>query len=720
MEMAATLDASSAPQEEKEDKPHALMRLREDVHIMPGTRSWNGEPTWTLADPLRNRFFQISDADMRLLRYWESGTAEALIDAVNQQEGVTATVEEIADFQTFLLASELLDAGIQPLRDRLAKASQAREQTLFQHFLHKYLFFRMPLVRPDRFLDWLYPHVRFLFQSWVSKLTLITGLIGILLIIQNWERFAGGFPWLMTPSGMVVFGVTLIIVKILHELGHALMCKHFGLRVPTMGVAFIVMWPVLYTDASEGWRLTSRRQRALIGAAGVMVELSLAAYAMVAWFLLPDGMLRGVAFTIATTTWIMSAVVNLNPLMRFDGYYFLSDIVNIPNLQDRSFVVAKWRLRQWLFNIDAPAPESYPERTLFWMVVYAWMILIYRFFLFLGIAILVYYLFFKALGIFLFMVEITFFIAKPIWNEIKHWRELAPNASLPRKRLYMGLGLIFLFLLVFPWRSSVNLPAILSSQQHMRMYLPVEAQLLEIDVKDGAVVKKGDVLMRLTSPLLEHELQLVQNDIGRLEGMLAGFSVDEELFRNRLVLEQELGRARAQQLALQRQRDLLTVKAPFDGQVRDLGDDNVPGRWLGTASHLLTVVASGKAEVLAWVTEQDHDRIQKGASGYFWSEVSHGPLAVPVQVVAVDTSAIRSLDPPFHAAEFGGEVVVSEGAGGELLPRQALYRVRMATDDDLALTQRWRGHVTVEGERRSWLLQGVTWLMGALIRESGL
>jgi putative peptide zinc metalloprotease protein len=192
------------------------------------------------------------------------------------------------------------------------------------------------------------------------------------------------------------------------------------------------------------------------------------------------------------------------------------------------------------------------------------------------------------------------------------------------------------------------------------------------------------------------------------------------LFRNRLVLEQELGRVRAQQWALQKALELLTVKAPFDGQVRDIKEDNVPGRWLGEASHLLTVVASGKAEVLAWVTEQDHDRIQKGAAGHFWSEVSHGPLAVPVRVVAVDTSAVKSLDPPFQAAEFGGEIVVSEGAGGDMQPRQALYRVRLATDDTMALTQRWRGYVTVEGERRSWLLQGITWLMGALIRESGL
>jgi putative peptide zinc metalloprotease protein len=252
------------------------------------------------------------------------------------------------------------------------------------------------------------------------------------------------------------------------------------------------------------------------------------------------------------------------------------------------------------------------------------------------------------------------------------------------------------------------------------MYLPVDAQLVEVAVKSGDNVQQGQVLMRLVSPALEQQSRLTENDIHRLEGMLAGFSVNEELFRNRLVLEQELARAMTQRLALEREQAMLTVKAPFAGQVRDIDAEMLPGRWLGEASHLVTVVAPHKAEVLAWVTEQDKERIRAGAHGHFWAEVSHGPLGVPVTVTAVDASAIRTLDPPFQAAEFGGEIVVNEGHNGELQPRQALYRVRLAVDESNEVTQRWRGHVRVEGERRSWLGQALTWVLGALIRESGL
>jgi putative peptide zinc metalloprotease protein len=255
---------------------YPLPALREDIRLLPGTRSWTGEPTWTLADPLRNRFFQIGERDIKLLNEWSRGTPEAILAVVNAEQGLEADLDEINTLLTFLMSAELVDTAAAPLRQRLVSVHKSREQTLFQQLLHKYLFFRIPLVRPDRLLDKLYPNVRFLFQPWFPRLTLLIGLLGILLVAQNWDRFTGGFSWFLTPAGMALFAVTLVVVKLIHETGHALMLKHFGLRVPTMGVAFLVMWPVMYTDASEGWRLQSRRQRAMIAAAGVMTEMMLA------------------------------------------------------------------------------------------------------------------------------------------------------------------------------------------------------------------------------------------------------------------------------------------------------------------------------------------------------------------------------------------------------------------------------------------------------------
>ncbi|MDX5336407.1 MAG: peptidase M50, partial [Marinobacter sp.] len=449
-----------------------------------GPRNWRGEPTWTLHDPLRHRFIQIVERDFYLLTAWRQSVAQAVIDQASVESGDHYSLDELEGLLDFLAREELLSADSMGLRTRLAKLDAQRQHSLFQKLLHKYLFFRLPLVRPDAWLDRLYVHARVLMQPWFIALSLLLGAIGLIAIIRNWSMFIHSFSFLFSVSGMLVFVVTLACVKILHELGHALMCKHFGLRVPTMGVAFLVMWPVLYTDATDSWRLDSRHKRAAIAAAGVGVELLLACYAMLFWVILPDGVARSVAFVVATTAWITSALVNLNPLMRFDGYYFLSDMLNVPNLQDRSIALARWQLRGWLFGVREPCPDDLPPRLMRGIMVYAWALLIYRFFLFLGIAFLVYYFFFKALGIFLFLVEIWWFIGRPIYRELKEWPEYLEETSSRRKRLAMaGIGLL-LVIVLFPWRTDIQAPAVLTASRQLAVYSSQPARVAELLVRD--------------------------------------------------------------------------------------------------------------------------------------------------------------------------------------------------------------------------------------------
>ncbi len=201
-------------------------------------------------------------------------------------------------------------------------------------------------------------------------------------------------------------------MKAIHELGHALMATRYGVKVPSMGVALMVLAPFLYSDVSDAWRLASRRQRLAIDWAGILAELMLASVALTAWVFLPDGMLKTIAFVTATTSLVMSLVLNLNPFMRFDGYYILADWTGIPNLQTRAIVVGRWLMREVLFGLGAQPPEPFSRRALVILALYAYAIWIYRFFLFLGIALLVYHATFKVLGIILFLIEIGWFIAR--------------------------------------------------------------------------------------------------------------------------------------------------------------------------------------------------------------------------------------------------------------------------------------------------------------------
>jgi len=158
-------------------------------------------------------------------------------------------------------------------------------------------------------------------------------------------------------KGVFLYALTLFFVKMLHELGHAYTARHYGLRVPTMGLAFLIFWPMFYTDNSDAWKLRKRTSRMAIAGAGTLVELGLAVPATFLWSFLPDGPLRSACFLIAATTWISSLLINLNPFLRFDGYYLLSDFLNVPNLQARAFALGKWHLRRFLAGIESPCPD---------------------------------------------------------------------------------------------------------------------------------------------------------------------------------------------------------------------------------------------------------------------------------------------------------------------------------------------------------------------------
>jgi putative peptide zinc metalloprotease protein len=253
-------------------------------------------------------------------------------------------------------------------------------------------------------------------------LTLAALVLGLAQVVRRWDMFAATLVDTFNWDGLAAYGAALFAVKLLHELGHAFTAKRYGCRVPTMGLAFLVMWPVAYTDTNETWRLTDRLQRLHVACAGIITELMVAAWATLGWVLLPDGAMRSAAFVLATTSWVATLAINASPFMRFDGYFILSDALDLPNLHERSFALARWKLREWLFGLGEDAPEQFGARRQFWLIVFAWATWCYRLVLFVGIAVLVYHFSVKLIGIMLFIVEMLWFVLRPIQRELSAWR----------------------------------------------------------------------------------------------------------------------------------------------------------------------------------------------------------------------------------------------------------------------------------------------------------
>ncbi|MFW5403779.1 HlyD family efflux transporter periplasmic adaptor subunit [Pectobacterium carotovorum] len=693
--------------------------LRDELILHAGPANRDGSPSWTLEDPLRGLYFRIGWAEMAMLSRWSMGNAAQIVADVNQTSALTLDDSDVQYFNRFLQANSLTRVSGDEALAQFSRQVEQSRVSIWRKLLKNYLFFRIPLWHPDRFLGATLPWVEPFFSRTFLKLTLLVAVLGLFLAGRQWETFKHTFLHFFTLEGAALAGMTLCFTKILHEFGHAYTCKRFGARVATMGVAFLVMMPVLYTDTSGSWKLTRRRQRMAIGAAGMMTELVLAAWATLAWSFLPDGMLRSAAFMLATTTWIMTLAINLSPLMRFDGYFLLSDGLQMPNLQNRGFAIGRWQMREWLFGLGDAPPEHFPRWLQRTLVGYAFAVWIYRFFLFTGIAILVYHMTFKLLGMLLFAIEIGYFVVMPVVNEVREWSKRRKDYRMNRNMTTtLVVSAVVLLLLMIPWQRGVYAPALLRAEQQSSLYMPVPAMIQRIDVKVGQPVQAGQTLFTLSSDALAHERQQLERQIATLNWQSTFQVFNKEAAGDHQRVKQEHEAALQKLQVLQRQSEQLTVRAPIDGVVADMTTPLETGEWLGQGEWLAVVTKPTGGLVEAFVSEKDWQRLHTGAKGTFYlQDVSRSSL--PLTIVEIASTATRDLNAaPELASIYGGDIATLSDAQRKLHPEQAVYRVLLSLPDDYrAQPQVLRGTVVMDGEAQSLLIRGWKVVSAVLIRE---
>lgn len=697
--------------------PLLLPGLRPDLQIHPGAPLPSGQPSWVIHDPVRHRFFQIGRDALDMLASWRPGKVEDLAADMRRRGLPEPGPDAVADLVRFLAANEL---ALEPLAGaRLAERSRSRRHHWLAGLVHNYLFFTVPLVRPQQFLDthrWI---GTLLFSRASLALFAALGVLALVLVARRWDMVLSTGLGFLNLQGAVAYGLTLAVVKSVHELGHAAMATRFGVRVPSMGVAFMVLAPFLYSDLSDAWRLPSRRQRFMIDVAGVLAELMLAVLALLAWIFLPDGLARSAAFLVATTSILASLLLNLNPLMRFDGYHMLADAVGIPNLQSRAMAVGRWRLRELLFGIGAPAPEALAPRTLSALAVYAWTIWIYRFFLFLGIALLVYHMAFKVLGVLLFLVEIVWFIARPVAMELRVlWAGRGVLARRPRTWITAAVMAASAIAAFVPLSTAVTVPALLSARRDTPLYPPLPSRIDAILARNGDVVAAGQPLFVLASPDLDTELRRIRRRAGLLMLRLARAPADGGDRAELRVIESRLAAERAAEVALARQLSELVVAAPFAGVLRDMDPALRHGDWVSPRSILGRVVTPDEVELQGYVEEADIRRIAPGARGSFLPEE---PLmgSIPVTLASIARTAAEDIVVAPLAAVHEGSIPVVEDQRHRLVPGVAVYAVTMTPDEPYRLDRPIRGQARLEGAAESLASRMLRRIVGVLIRESG-
>ena len=692
-----------------------LMMLRQDLELLPASRQPGGSPAWSIYDPVHHQFFRIGWLEFEILSHWQLGNAEAVAEQVRQSTTLSVTPAQVLGVQQFLAANKLL-AQMPGMPRIKMKAAGGWMQRLVSNWLYQ----RFPLLEPNDFLTATISWTRIFFNPWFWRWTLLAGCLGLYLITRQWDDFFTTFPYLFTPAGFITLSLTLFTVKLGHELAHAYTTKHYGASVPVMGVALLVVWPLFYTDTTDAWRLTDRRQRMTICAAGILFELAVAAHATLLWSFVAPGPLKSILFILATSTWITSLLVNLNPCMRYDGYYLLSDFWDIPNLQPRAFALARWFLRHHLLGSPEPCPEQLAPRMLKMLGIYAVIVMLYRLFVFTAIALMVYHFAFKALGILLFIFEISVFLIKPITNELYIWWRMRKNIGLNQRQIYTLAALTIGFVaLIYPWPTKVYVPAIHKAEQTTAIHVPHSGRLKQILVHRGDSVTKGDLLFVVDSPKLNYLEDQAVRRMEQLKLELNRIAFERNQADRGRIVEQQLATAKAELAGFHAQQARQKVLAPITGKVVDIEEALTSDRWIAPELELCLLINNQKSTVEGYVPEADLPHITPGMTGRFYPENSELPV-VQVTLKHLDRTNRPILDDPYLASLFGGAIAVRRDEKGRLITEQAMYRLQFNTESttESMRKQVWRGTVRLDGQPRNLFSRAWRSVIMVLIRES--
>ena len=694
--------------------------LRQDLEIFRGNSREDGSPAWLLYDAVRNKYFTVGLTAFRLIKNWRGGEDIQNFEKKINSQGIETTGDEIKSFIGFLQQNNLI---IQPQGQGVPYLMQQKnslKKSWIMNLIHSYLFFKIPLFTPDEWLGRTLHKVKFLGSKKIRNIIYILGFIGLFFVIQQFENFTKTFLYFFSFKGLMIYFVTLVFVKCLHELGHAYIAKYHGCRVSAIGIAFLVFFPFLYTDTTDAWRLRNHKDRLLINFAGILTELHLALIATFVWGILPEGGLKSAAFFIATTSWISSIAINVSPFMRFDGYYVFSDWLKAENLQPRSFALAKWKIRETLFGFNHKPPEEISPSRRWTFIIYACATWVYRFFLFIGIALLVYYFAFKVLGIILFAIEIYWFIMLPIIKEMKQWWMMRSEMKLNKQTFRtISILIIALMVLFLPWKSSMKIPAVYISEKYSKIYSPYPAKIKSVFITKDQEVEAGQNLIELYSPGLDKEINsirrkilLTKTKINRMSGTSG--NMDEYLTYNQrlIALQSELS-------GLTKTKEKLVIKAPNKGKVKDLVSLSNE-MWVSNLDQLLGIVHYGTGNVKAFIREEQIDRFQENTPAVF---IPNDGDHKKIHLISnkLDLSSVNNLPYVALASIHNGPIAIRNFTSGEYQyrPETAHYIADFKLVNQSSIKFELPGYVHVEGNRYSPFVRFFRNVFSVLIRESG-
>ena len=652
------------------------VRIRRRGDLAASIETHAGGRRFLVKDPLRLQYFRFSEDEWFLLQQLDgrrsleearsvySERPDAKIISVRDVEGLARRAIQLG-----LASVETAEVG-----QRLYERRRRQRWRKLLQIPQTVLSLRVPLCDPDRFLGATLPAVRWLFAPLGVALALTLIASSALLVFMNWDAFVAKLPTaaqFFTWWNLGQLWLALAIAKIIHEFGHGWACKRFGGEVHELGAMLLIFSPCLYCSVSDAARLPNKWHRAAIGAAGVYFELVAAAVAVWLWWFSTPGLLHAVCMDIAVVSSIHTLIFNANPLIRFDGYYILSDLVGVPNLLQRANRRAGNLASRATFGVEA-APDPYRPGQGAWryegtLAAFAVASFAYRFavsfgFIFLlskllrphGLMIIAW-----TLGI----LALIGVVVAPLIRTGMILRNRWPAMRIRPTRATVGVAvaatiLAVVFLTPFPMH--VDYPFIVRLRNPANLYVNAPGRLLELNIADGQPVAGGEEVARLENLGLDREYQTAATELARERDR----AKVAERFGDAVMAAEAEDRCRALAVELElidRNRRLLSIRIPHGTAGTAVG---VPLRdklgKLFQAGELFCQVGD-PTRLEAFIVAADEDAALIAAGAAVWLKAPGHQGSIPQsQVTRVAALELKSAPVELTAAAGGALATTSD------------------------------------------------------------
>jgi len=633
--------------------------LRADIELRASAEDDSGQAAWVIEDPLSGRYFRVGQVESVVVEALRGGATPSA--AIERVHGLGLPQPTPAALRAFL--TELRCAGLCLGNDSQAGSAGVVQPRFWTRLLHGYVYYRIPLLRPDAWLTRLAPGLRPLASPVVARALRYIGLLGVLLALPQAQLYFATVSYLLSPTGFVSFIACLVVLKLGHELAHAFSAKFKGIHVRSMGVAFILLWPILYTDVTDAWREPERRRRALVGSAGIRFELAVAGIALLLWSILPDGVLRSLAFYLSSASILSTLLVNLNPFMRFDGYYLLMDVWGIDNLQPRAFALLRHRLRRVCLGWRGQAPEAPPHAPQ--MVAYAVATLAYRVFVAIAIATAVFAFIGALAGVVVAALELYILLLRPLGRELRALFVQRANIGSSRRALAtLSLLGASVLALVLPMERDLAVPGLLMHERLQYVSTPFEGRIVALPPAVGTTVEEGAVLLVLESAEQRHALDRLDIELRHNRAQQQAFDTrgSEGGYRN--WLQEEGRRLIAARAAAELRLAQRVVHAAAAGELVERHPDYQVGDSVAADVVLASVRQSARLRVNALVGDKYGALLDPaGLTRARLRPWDTGLPALDVAVADVQPRAAESLTSVALYDRFGGPIAAVQAGG---------------------------------------------------------